>query len=54
MSIAFGVFEILLLNTDFGVFPGTLMIILGWVPIVAWKMVSERKTKSNVEVESKV
>lgn len=54
MSIAFGVFEILLLNTDFGVFPGTLMIILGWVPIVAWKMVSERKTKSNVEVKSKV
>lgn len=48
MSVAFGIFEILLLNTNFGAFPGTLMIILGWVPVVAWKVVSERKTKNNV------
>ena len=46
MSVAFGIFEILLLNTDFGAFPGTLMIILGWVPVVAWKIVAERKTKN--------
>ena len=52
MSVAFGIFEILLLNTDFGAFPGTLMIILGWVPVIAWKMVSERKTKNNVNVGS--
>lgn len=45
MSVAFGVFEILLLNTNFGAFPGTLMIILGWVPVVAWKIFSERKNK---------
>lgn len=51
MSIAFGVFEIILLNTDFGAFPGTLMIILGWVPVVAWKMISERKkTKNSVNI----
>ena len=54
MSLAFGAFEVLLLNTDFSTFPGTLMIILGWVPVVAWKMVSERKTKNNVNVETKV
>lgn len=47
MSAAFGVFEILLLSTDFGAFPGTLMIILGWLPIVAWKLLAERKTKNN-------
>ena len=54
MSVAFGVFEILLLNTEFGAFPGTLMIILGWLPVVAWKMVSEKKTKNNVNVGTKV
>jgi hypothetical protein len=45
MSVAFGVFEILLLNTDFRAFPGTLMIICGWLPVVAWKLLSERKQK---------
>jgi hypothetical protein len=45
MSLAFGVFEILLLNTDFGAFPGTLMIIFGWLPVVVWKMLSEKKRK---------
>ena len=51
MTVSFGVFEALLLSTDFGAFPGTVMIILGWLPIVAWKMVSERKAKNNVTVE---
>ena len=46
MSVAFGVFELLLLNTDLGAFPGTLMIILGWAPIVALKMVSERRNRN--------
>jgi hypothetical protein len=46
MSVTFGIFEILLLNTDFRAFPGTLMIILGWVPVVAWKLLSQRKTKT--------
>jgi hypothetical protein len=27
-------------------FPGTLMIITGWIPIVAWKLLSERKQKT--------
>ena len=54
MSVAFGVFEILLLNTDFNAFPGTLMIILGWLPVVAWKMFPERKNKNVVNVEGKV
>jgi hypothetical protein len=50
MTVSFGIFEAVLLSTEFGAFPGTLMIILGWLPVVAWKLVSERKTKSNVNV----
>jgi hypothetical protein len=49
MTLSFGVFEAALLSTNFGAFPGTVMIIAGWLPIVAWKIMSERKTKNNVE-----
>jgi hypothetical protein len=48
MSVSFGVFEAFLLSTDFGAFPGTLMIICGWLPVMAWKILAERKTKSKV------
>jgi hypothetical protein len=51
MTLSFAVFEVFLLSTDFGAFPGTLMIIVGWLPVVAWKLVSERKMKNNVTVE---
>jgi hypothetical protein len=34
-----------LLQREIGGFPGTLMIIIGWLPIVAWKMLSDRKQK---------
>jgi hypothetical protein len=46
MSVSFGVFEAFLLSTEFGAFPGTLMIICGWLPVVAWKILAERKTKT--------
>jgi hypothetical protein len=45
MTLSFGVFEALLLSTEFRAFPGTVMIIVGWLPVAAWKLVSERKTK---------
>lgn len=55
MSISFGVWlafipEIVvllepLLQRDIAGFPGTLMIIPGWLLVVAWKMLSERKQK---------
>jgi hypothetical protein len=48
MTVSFGAFEAFLLSTEFGAFPGTLMIILGWLPVVGYKIVSERKNKSNV------
>jgi len=45
MSVSFAIFETFLLNYRWGAFPGTLMIICGWLPVVAWKLFAERKTK---------
>ncbi len=51
MTLSFGVFEMILLSTTiFPAFPGTVMIIVGWLPVVSWKLVVERKSKSNVKV----
>ena len=54
MTFSFAVFEALLLSTEFGAFPGTVMIIVGWLPVVAWKLLVERKNKSKVMVGEKV
>jgi hypothetical protein len=57
MCVSFGIFETFLLSSNFGAFPGTLMIICGWLPIVAWKLLAERKTKNNnriSEIEPKI
>jgi len=43
MSVSFAVFEAFLLNYSLRAFPGTLMIICGWLPVVAWKILSNRK-----------
>jgi len=45
MSVSFAVFEAFLMNYQLGAFPGTLMIICGWLPVVAWKILSGRKQK---------
>jgi hypothetical protein len=55
MTISFGIFEAFLpeiiqllepiLQREIGGFPGTLMIIIGWLPIVAWKIVSQNKIR---------
>ncbi len=37
MTISFFVFEILMLNYGLRAFPGTLMIICGWLALVLWK-----------------
>lgn len=47
ICVSFGIFEAFLLSTNFGAFPGTLMIICGWLPVIAWKLLAERKTKNN-------
>jgi hypothetical protein len=54
MSISFGLFELVLLNPElaksipFQALPATLPIVLGWLPIVAWKLWGERKKKPQV------
>lgn len=46
MSLSFGLFELLLLNpTQFGALPATLPILLGWLPIITWKILSDKKQK---------
>ena len=51
MSVSFGIFEALLLTYKFGAFPGTLMIICGWLPVIAWKLFAERKNKEKTGQE---
>jgi len=48
MSVSFAIYEAFLLSTDFGAFPGTLMIVCGWLPVVAWKTLAERKKQKIV------
>ena len=55
MTLSFGIFEAFIpeivtalepiLHRQIGGFPGTLMIILGWLPVAAWKILSERNKK---------
>ena len=55
MCLSFAIFEAFLMNSQWGAFPGTLMIICGWLPIVAWKLLTDRKTKDRVEeAETKI
>lgn len=62
MAVAFGIWEAFLgdiinwlipiVGRNIGGFPGTLMIISGWAPIVAWKVLSERGKTAKVPVVS--
>jgi len=45
MTFSFFVFEALLLNYKLRAFPGTLMIIVGWLPILGWAYAKHRKSK---------
>jgi hypothetical protein len=63
MALAFGIWEFFLgdiikglvpiVGRNIGGFPGTVMIISGWAPIIAWKLLSERNklTKTPVPLE---
>ena len=60
MAVAFGIWEVFLsdiinglkpiVGRDIGGFPGTVMIISGWAPIIAWKLLSERNKTTKVPV----
>jgi hypothetical protein len=57
MALAFGIWEAFLgdiikwlipiVGRNIGGFPGTVMIISGWAPVIAWKLLSARGTKVN-------
>ena len=60
MAVAFGIWEAFLgdiiawlnpiIGRDIGGFPGTVMIISGWAPIIAWKLLSQRNKNPKVPV----
>ena len=55
MALAFGIWEFFLgdiikglipiVGRNIGGFPGTVMIISGWAPIIAWKLLADRRNK---------
>jgi len=45
MATSFLIFEALILNFEVRAFPGTLMIICGWLPIVLFKGLKDHKSK---------
>lgn len=42
MCISFFIFEAFILSFGFRAFPGTLMIVCGWIPITLWKVLKNR------------
>ena len=60
VSIAFGIWEGYLqeiinglkpiVGRDIGGFPGTVMIISGWAPVIAWKLLSERRKATKMPI----
>ncbi len=60
MAVAFGIWEFFLgdiinwlipiTGRNIGGFPGTVMIISGWAPVIAWKLLSERNKIAKIPV----
>jgi hypothetical protein len=48
ICVSFALFELLLLNvpSQVSALPATLPILLGWLPIIAWKLFGEKKQKT--------
>jgi hypothetical protein len=44
MTISFFAFEAFILTFNVRAFPGTLMIICGWIPLILWKQLRNRKS----------
>jgi hypothetical protein len=47
MAISFSIFEAFILNSGVRAFPGTLMIICGWIPLVLYKTLRNNRTFQN-------
>ena len=58
IAIAFGIWEAFLMNIlswldsvvgrNIGGFPGTVMIISGWAPVIGWKVLNERRKETKM------
>jgi hypothetical protein len=51
MAISLGIFIAVQSYFEIMFFPATVSIICGWLPVVAWKMLSERKQKQQESKE---
>jgi len=51
MTISFSIFEALILTYNLGAFPGTLMIICGWVPFVLVQALRNWRKTNNVNLK---
>jgi hypothetical protein len=47
MAISFSIFEAFILNSNVRAFPGTLMIICGWIPLVLYKTLRNNRAFQN-------
>jgi hypothetical protein len=52
MAISLGIFIVIQSYFKIMFFPATVSIICGWLPVVAWKLVAERKTKNNAVIQN--
>ena len=50
--ISFFVFETFMLNYEWSAFPGTLMIVVGWIPFVAAKLIMQRSKRADAATPS--
>jgi len=60
VAVAFGIWEAYLediinglkpiLGRDIGGFPGTVMIVSGWAPVIAWKLISEHRKAGKMPI----
>ena len=48
MTVSFFAFEAFMLTFNVWAFPGTLMIICGWIPLILYKWLRNRKTREEV------
>jgi hypothetical protein len=54
MATSFFVFETFLLTYNLRAFPGTLMIITGWIPLLLWKELTVRRSSKESIKEEKI
>jgi hypothetical protein len=52
MAISLGLFYVIQLYFEIMFFPATVSILCGWLLVVAWKLVAERKTKDKAVIQN--